>query len=232
MDTKNFEERLRQYKNEFAPVVPLQKGDTLLLLDFTENNTELTEEILNDTQLFSNYVNQKLIEAGAIYGIGGYNEHRTIYSRSPVFDSINTEDRRVHLGIDIWGAPHTKVMAPLDGIVHSFAFNNAYGDYGGTIILSHNLDGESFHTIYGHLSLNSIKNVQEGEVFLKGDVLGEFGTPFDNGHWPPHLHFQIIRDMEGMKGDYPGVCALSEREKYLANCPDADLILGLEERVL
>jgi hypothetical protein len=33
--------------------------------------------------------------------------------------------------------------------------------------------------------------------------------------------------MEGRKGDYPGVCKYSERKKYLANCPDPDLILGM-----
>lgn len=118
-------------------------------------------------------------------------------------------------------------MAPLNGIVHSFAFNNAFGDYGATIILTHNLDGESFHTLYGHLSLNSLKNLQEGDVVKKGDVIAEFGIPFENGQWPPHLHFQIIKDLRGIKGDYPGVCALSEKEFYVANCPDADLILGM-----
>ena len=29
------------------------------------------------------------------------------------------------------------------------------------------------------------------------------------------------------KGDYPGVCSISERKKYLANCPDPDAILGM-----
>jgi hypothetical protein len=33
--------------------------------------------------------------------------------------------------------------------------------------------------------------------------------------------------MQGMKGDYPGVCALSEKEAYLTNCPDADFILNM-----
>jgi very-short-patch-repair endonuclease len=135
--------------------------------------------------------------------------------------------RRLHLGVDVWGKPYTKVMAPLDGIVHSFAFNNAYGDYGATIILTHNIDGVTFHTLYGHLSLNSLKNLHEGEAVRRGDVFCEFGIPFENGQWPPHLHFQVILDMEGMRGDYPGVCRFSEREKYLANCPDADLILGM-----
>ncbi|MBO9684502.1 MAG: peptidoglycan DD-metalloendopeptidase family protein, partial [Flavisolibacter sp.] len=166
------------------------------------------------------------------YGIGGYGEHRTIYRRSKVFDSADGgEARRLHLGIDIWGKPYTKVMAPLDGIVHSFSFNNAFGDYGATIILTHNLEGETFHTLYGHLSLNSIKNIQEGDRIRKGDVFTEFGIPFENGQWPPHLHFQLVIDMEGKKGDYPGVCKFSEREKYLANCPDPDLILQMMQYV-
>jgi murein DD-endopeptidase MepM/ murein hydrolase activator NlpD len=137
----------------------------------------------------------------------------------------------LHLGIDIWGKPYTKVMSPLDGIVHSFAFNNAFGDYGATIILTHNLEGQTFYTLYGHLSLNSIKNIQEGDRIKKGDVFTEFGIPFENGQWPPHLHFQLVIDMEGKKGDYPGVCKFSEREKYLANCPDPDLILQMMQYV-
>jgi len=58
-------------------------------------------------------------------------------------------------------------------------------------------------------------------------VIGEFGIPMENGQWPPHLHFQIIVDMEDWIGDYPGVCKLSEREKFLANCPDPDIILQM-----
>ena len=214
----------------FCPVVPFEADDRLLLLDFTGKNTELTPELLSDTAVFTAYVNKKLNEAGARYGIGGYNEHRTVYSRSPVFDTgEDDEPRRLHLGTDIWGKPYTRVMAPLDGIVHSFAFNNAYGDYGTTIILTHQLEGNVFHTLYGHLSLNSIKNVQEGETIKKGDVFAEFGIPVENGHWPPHLHFQIIYDMEGKKGDYPGVCRFSEKERYLENCPDPALLLKFDE---
>jgi peptidoglycan LD-endopeptidase LytH len=224
---------LNRYATDFHRVVNFDTGkDKLLLLDFTESNKEITSTILDDTRNFTAYINQKLNAAGARYGIGGYNEKREVYSRSKVFNEEGKEPRRIHLGIDIWGKPYAAVMAPLDGVIYSFAFNNNFGDYGATLILSHNLEGRSFHTLYGHLSLNSIKNLREGGNVRKGDVIGEFGIPFENGQWPPHLHFQIVIEMEvpkaiGRKGDYPGVCAESEREKYLENCPDADLILQM-----
>jgi len=137
------------------------------------------------------------------------------------------EPRRLHLGIDVWGPAGTRVMSPLDGIIHSFAFNNNDSDYGATLILTHQLAGIGFHTLYGHLSLNSLKNLYEGKNISKGEVIGEFGMRFENGNWPPHLHFQLIRDMQGWRGDYPGVCRFSERATWMANCPDPDLILQL-----
>ncbi len=214
---------------DFHTVVPYRKGDKLLKMDFTENNKELTAGILENTDLFIQYINSQLASAHARYGIGGYNENRTIYSRSKVFDAKDGEEpRRLHLGVDIWGKPYTQVIAPCDGIVHSYAFNNAYGDYGATIILTHQLNGVIFHSLYGHLSLNSIKNIQTGEMVRKGDVFAEFGIPFENGQWPPHLHFQVIIDLNGYNGDYPGVCRYSEREYYLSNCPNPNPMLHME----
>jgi peptidoglycan LD-endopeptidase LytH len=218
---------LRNNTDSFAAVVPIEKADELLLMDFTENNKDLTDDILGDEDRFVHFMYNKLQTEGVKYAIGGYDEHRTIYRRSSLFDGDAEEGRRLHLGIDIWGRPHTKVMAPLNGIVHSLGNNNNFGDYGATIILSHQLEGLTFHTLYGHLSLNSLSDLEPGKMIMKGDVFAEFGMPNENGHWPPHLHFQIILDMEGKEGDYPGVCKYSEREYYLQNCPDPDLILNM-----
>ncbi|WP_276503128.1 peptidoglycan DD-metalloendopeptidase family protein [Terrimonas pollutisoli] len=232
---------LQENATDFSAVVPFSAGrDKLLALNFTAANTELTETVLQDTRLFTQWINQKLQAANARYGIGGYAEHRTVYSRSKLFDSseitktqnVKTnadEPRRLHLGIDIWGKPHTAVMAPCNGIVHSFAFNDSFGDYGTTIILTHQLKGVTFYTLYGHLSLNSIKNLREGELIKQGEIFAEFGLPHENGQWPPHLHFQIIADLQGWEGDYPGVCKFSEKEKWLSNCPDPDLILQMNK---
>ena len=219
----------------FHSVVPFDPvHDRLYAFDFTERNTTLLPNDIADTERFASYINRTLQSHQARYGFGGYNEHRTLYARSKHFDTPaapgtppSEEPRRLHLGIDIWGPAGTRVMAPLDGIVHSFAFNNNDSDYGATLILTHQLDGIVFHTLYGHLSLNSLKNLEEGQRVRPGEVIAEFGMRFENGNWPPHLHFQLIEDMQGWKGDYPGVCRYSERQQWLDNCPDPDLILRM-----
>jgi murein DD-endopeptidase MepM/ murein hydrolase activator NlpD len=233
----SYNEILERHRAEYHPVVPFDKGrDKLYAFDFTEHNTELSPDEIADTERFAGWINRTLKLHQARYGIGGYGEHRTLYARSKHFDqapggtpakSNNEEPRRLHLGVDIWGPVGTRVMAPLKGIVHSFAFNNNDSDYGATLILTHHLDDISFHTLYGHLSLNSIKNLSEGQFVAEGEVIAEFGMRFENGNWPPHLHFQLIADIQGWKGDYPGVCRFSERQQWLDNCPDPQLILGM-----
>jgi murein DD-endopeptidase MepM/ murein hydrolase activator NlpD len=228
---------LARHSAGFFPVVPFDpEQDRLYPFDFTEsslnkNNCGLGADDIADTERFAVYINRTLRENSTRYGFGGYGEHRTLYARSRHFDS-GEEPRRLHLGIDIWGPAGTKVMAPLDGIVHSFAFNNNDSDYGATLILTHQMEGIGFHTLYGHLSLNSLKNLHEGKRVTGGEVIAEFGMRFENGNWPPHLHFQLIADMQGWKGDYPGVCQYSARQAWLDNCPDPDAILRLRQNCL
>ncbi|MDB5147857.1 MAG: peptidase, partial [Mucilaginibacter sp.] len=130
--------------------------DRLYQLDLTAANKELTAEVINNTPLFSQWVNDKLRDNQCRYGIGGYMEHRTIYAFSSHFDT-DDEPRRLHLGVDIWGNAGTPIYTPLDGIVHSYQDNNNIGDYGPTIILQHNLDGLTLYSLYGHLSRKSLE---------------------------------------------------------------------------
>ncbi len=195
-------------------------------LDLTAANHEITEAMIRDTMAFTLYIENKRRTTGCRYLTGGYNEHRNIYARSEHFNT-DDEPRRLHLGVDIWGKAGTPVYAPLDGIIHSYQFNDHFGDYGATIILQHQIAEATFHTLYGHLDLASLHCLKEGDPVAAGQTIGRFGLPEENGQWPPHLHFQIIYDMEGRKGDYPGVCKFSERERYLHNCPDANIIVKL-----
>jgi murein DD-endopeptidase MepM/ murein hydrolase activator NlpD len=200
------------------------EADRLYPFDFSSGNTELTPIILADTAVFTEWVEKKLSANGCRYGIGGYDEHRTIYARSEHFTE-EEEPRRLHLGVDIWGPAGTPVYNFYDAEVHSFQFNNNFGDYGGTIILKYHIGGEILHALYGHLSVASLEGLSDGGYLPKGQQIGAFGIPEENGYWPPHLHFQLIKHMQGWKGDYPGVCQFSKKALYLNNCPDPRVIL-------
>ncbi len=221
---------LHRYAQTFHPVVPFNPArETLLKMDFTETNKDLTAGVISDTAAFSKYIEDLLHKSGCKYGIGGYDEYRSVYSRSRVFDPAHPGEapRRLHLGVDIWGDAGTPVHAFMGGRVHSFAFNDHFGDYGATMILLHQLDAVRFYTLYGHIRLADIENLSESQYVIRGQKIAHFGVPEENGHWPPHLHFQVIVEMGLKDGDYPGVCTLDDREKYLNNCPDPDLILQM-----
>jgi 4-aminobutyrate aminotransferase-like enzyme len=127
--------------------------------------------------------------------------------------------------------PGSPVFAPLDGVVHSFRNNDAPLDYGPTIILQHTVDnGETaFFTLYGHLSAASLDGLYEGMPIKRGARLGSIGDYPINGGWPPHLHFQIITDMLGKSGEFPGVALPNQREIWLSLSPDPNLITRIPE---
>ena len=216
---------LQTHKSKFHPVVKIQTVvDKIHPFNFTITNTDISEELIADTGNFSKYIERQLHAAKALFGMGGYNEDRVLYKRSKLFDG--EEARSLHLGVDIWGPEGTRVYAPLGGMIHSYAFNNNFGDYGATIILQHNLDTTNFYTLYGHLSLSDLSEMRKGKFITRGEVIGHFGSPEENGNWPPHLHFQIIQDIGFYEGDYPGVCSPSAAAKYLSNSPDPNLMLN------
>jgi peptidoglycan LD-endopeptidase LytH len=204
--------------------------DRLYQFDLTIGNKDLDAATIADTDKFSRWVNQKLDDNNCKYGVGGYMENRNIYAHSPLFNEGETP-RRHHLGVDIWAKAGTSIYSPLAGKVHSFKDNNNLGDYGPTIILEHNVDGLQLHSLYGHLSRKSLEGLAVGQAIAAGEAIGDLGDLGENGHWPPHLHFQLIFDIEGKEGDYPGVCSLDEKEKYRKNIPDPQLILRFPKAV-
>ena len=199
------------------------KFDDYLPLDLSKNNTLLSDIDLNSETDFTDFVFNQINKAGKQVGIGGYAEERSLYSRSDLFEG--EEARTIHLGIDIWAIAGTQVFAPLYGKVHSFANRKIHGDYGPVIILEHEFDNVSFHTLFGHLSSSSLEGLQVGKEFVAGEVLGSMGEYNENFHWPPHLHFQVIQDMQGAKGDYPGVAIASQGTYSLNNCPDPSILI-------
>ena len=168
------------------------------------------------------------VKPGEPIRAGGYGEDRSNYTQM-LFAPEGEEPRSVHLGLDIFAPAGAQVFAPIDARIHSFQINDNPGDYGPTIILEHAAAGGVFHTLYGHLSRDSLKGLKRGDAFMAGERIASLGTKRENGGWPPHLHFQVILDLGDNRGDYPGVCRRSERVHWLSICPDPGPLLGLKQ---
>jgi murein DD-endopeptidase MepM/ murein hydrolase activator NlpD len=196
-------------------------------LDLSNTNVALQTVPLSNSNEYEQFINDYLNTNNAKVAYGGYNEQRNLYKRSTVFKDDETEERNIHIGLDLWIDAGTTVLAALDGKVHSFQNNDSLGNYGPTLILEHQVEKHTFYTLYGHLSLESIENSTIGQEFKKGEVIATLGEAAVNGDYAPHLHFQIIKNMEEHKGDYPGVCSKSMLDFYLQNCPDPNLLLKI-----
>lgn len=202
--------------------------DNYVALDLSVANETLANQNLNKASDYEKYIQQYLDKNNAQIAFGGYQEIRNLYKRSTVFNDLNSDERNIHIGLDLWINESAPIYAALDGKIHSFQNNDALGDYGPTIILEHTIDGYKFHSLYGHLSLESLNGKKVGDFVTKGQQIANLGLPPINGDYAPHLHFQIIIDMENKSGDYPGVCSSKTLAFYLQNCPDPNLLLKIK----
>lgn len=214
-------------KTEAAKVIkPEIVYSEYTLLDLSENNLALKN--LNNANDYSEYIQQILDTNNAKIAYGGYLETRNLYKRSTVFNNQEENERNIHIGLDLWINEEASIHAILDGKIHSFQNNTALGDYGPTIILEHNIDDFTFYSLYGHLNEACLENIKVGDKVKKGQQIANLGLAPINGDYAPHLHFQLIIDMEGKKGDYPGVCSQNNLEFYKENCPDPNLLLKIK----
>ena len=198
-------------------------------IDLSINNPELEKIDLTNAATFELYVEDYLSKNNAKVAFGGYQENRNLYQRSTVFKDDISDERNIHIGLDLWIKAGTKVLAVLDGTIHSFQNNTALGDYGPTIILEHQIENNIFYTLYGHLSLESLRDKKVGSRVKRGETIATLGAPPINGDYAPHLHFQIIIDMQQKTGDYSGVCSVNDLSFYVQNCPDPNLLLKITQ---
>ncbi len=167
--------------------------------------------------------------AGAEVAIGHYCEDRNVYE-SDFFVDEGKESRTVHLAVDLFAPAGTPVYAALDGKVFLFNDNTAHLDNGPMIVLEHETDqGIKFHTLYAHLSRESLEGLFVGKEIKSGQQIATMGTEEVNVGWPPHTHFQIILDLCDMGHDIFGVAALSELPVWRSICPNPNLILRIPE---
>ncbi len=207
---------------EVAPIVPAKQFKAI---DLSHSSPLMETLDLNQRDTVEAWFAEHCSAELALHG--GYMEKRNWYGRNSNFVSGETT-RNMHLGEDLWMPAKTPVFAPLPGKVHSKANNKAVGDYGFTIILQHEVQDSVFFTLYGHLGKAGFDALHPGDSIATGQQIGVLGAWEENGGWPPHVHFQVMWDMEGKAGDYPGVCFEAEQAEYAQRCPNPKyLVAGL-----
>ncbi len=207
---------IEDHRHLFAPIFePALCAQNVLPMDLSAANSAWSG--LDEQQLDAAIL-QKIADAGAIAAVGGYLEKRSMYADTELFQG--DRDRCIHIGVDVFMPAGVALHAPLDAEVQSFANRQVSGDYGAVIILRHEIEGVAFHSLYGHLSEDSLESLSLGKTVSKGEAFARIGARPRNGNWPPHLHFQLVEDMQGNSGDYPGVVRPAELAFYQQNCPD------------
>ncbi|NKB77999.1 MAG: aminotransferase class III-fold pyridoxal phosphate-dependent enzyme [Gammaproteobacteria bacterium] len=227
---------------EFHSIVDVDlKKDPLFILDtsvaspYIGSSVEAYDPNRATIELF------RIIEdMNCVAGIGKYDEYRLIY-RSDDFVDATGHQRTLHIGLDIFMAANSRIYAPLEGRVYAIANNDAPLDYGGTVILQHQLPGHLcdtagdriyFYTLYGHLSPKSSSHLRKGDSIKAGQCIATMGEIHENGNWPPHVHFEIVTDMLGEVDTFVGVGSHGHKAVWRSLCPDPNVILGIDGTLL
>jgi 4-aminobutyrate aminotransferase-like enzyme/Ser/Thr protein kinase RdoA (MazF antagonist) len=198
-------------------------------LDLSVGSLELGNyRQLEDARLLDEQLSSMVRRLGTDLVLGKYNEARAVYT-APSFRVVTNDGpawRTVHIGLDFFADAGKEVVAAYGGTVYSLANNQAEKDYGPTIILEHRVSPElSFYTLYGHLGIDCLSRLKVGQEVRAGEVIAQIGDWSVNGHWTPHLHFQLMLDLLGMEGDFPGVCTHHNAAVWTSICPDPWLFI-------
>ncbi len=210
-------------KSQFSNIVDVDLTEkNVSTVDLSVGSKELTNESWS-------YI-RKLESIIGSPSIGRYSEARMLYTSDQFNDYGNdqNEQRTIHIGVDLFVPAGSPIFAPLEGEVHSVQNNTLDLDYGPTVILAHKpQDAPEFYTLYGHLGGEVLGKLKVGKKVQRGEQFSTVGENTENGGWPPHLHFQIITDILGYSGDFPGVAKSSEKDIWLSISPNPSPILGL-----
>jgi 4-aminobutyrate aminotransferase-like enzyme/Ser/Thr protein kinase RdoA (MazF antagonist) len=168
-------------------------------------------------------------EHGIALGIGPWGEARTVYSGT-MFESrfVEGERRDRHLGLDLFMPAGTKVYAPLAATVKSVEIEEDPLGYGCLVALLHEPQGcPPFVTLWGHLAHEAAARLKPGERLEAGALVGEMGSPAENGGWAPHLHLQVSADTGLAARAILGVGEARYLDVWRGLFPDASALAGI-----
>lgn len=216
-------------KNSFevSDLFPSAPSNEFYHLDLSVSSTWIGhQEEFNDLDFFQFKINKLHAKHPNKVITGGYLEPRPIYT-STAYDKTGNhgrESRTIHLGLDFWLPAYTSVHALFDGIVVTACDDHGDKEYGGLVILKHQIEDFEFFTLYGHNTVKSATQHTIGDRIKKGDKIAELGDYPENGNWAPHLHFQIMLSMLDYELDFPGVAYFKQLKVWKELCPDPNLL--------
>lgn len=92
---------------------------------------------------------------------------------------------KLHAGVDLAAKGTVPVVSAADGVVIRSYYSSSYGN---AIFIAHSINGQTYTTVYAHLSSRA---VGEGQVVSKGQFIGNMGNTGDS--YGQHLHFELHR---------------------------------------
>ncbi|RYM06040.1 peptidase M23 [Sporolactobacillus sp. THM7-7] len=96
-------------------------------------------------------------------------------------------DNGFHPGIDIANGIGTPVKAAADGVVFRAYQSSSYGN---VVMITHLIGGQTYTTVYAHLSSY---NVSTGQTVSQGQVIGAMGNTGES--FGSHLHFELYQGL-------------------------------------
>lgn len=131
----------------------------------------------------------KIVRVAAVVGSYSNNPNGTIqwpFPSSPITSGFGPRGGGFHNGIDFFPGRGTPIGVIADGVV-SFAGVDA-GGWGNYVVVTHNINGQTVESLYGHMQYGSI-SVAAGQQVAVGQFLGAVG---DTGRaYGAHLHLEI-----------------------------------------
>ncbi len=218
---------LAEHTGEMGPLVDVDSGARTITLDLSAGSLDLGNwpDFEDGPALRRNLLAQ-MQAAGAAVAVGRYGEARPFDTRgAPRGQSDDgPEWASVHLGLDVFCAAGTPVLAPLPGVVQRA---DAPGP-GATMVLRHSPAGApEFFSLYRHLSPAPLAVGQRVE---RGAVLGQVPGLAEHAPAPgsppmavAHLHLQLAADLLEMAA-LPGRVLPAQRAAWFSVCPDPNLM--------
>lgn len=106
-------------------------------------------------------------------------------SEYQVSSTYKSPDRPGHRGIDLAAPDGTAMFAMADGVVSQAGPASGFGNW---IVIEHEIDGQSYSTVYGHMWDDGV-GVAAGDTVKAGQRIGAVGSAGQSSG--PHLHFEV-----------------------------------------